>query len=105
MLAGDAARAGADPAFDAHLMPIGDWATAVWEGWMPERAMERLTAAAKKKLKKAKRVWAVVKGPAAAMVASCQRLGWTVIGSTEICTDQGEALVLLLDPQRQSNSR
>ena len=56
MLADEDARAGADPAFDAHLMPIGDWATAVWEGWMPER-MERLTAVAKKKLKKAKNVW------------------------------------------------
>ena len=97
MLADENARAGADPAFDAHLMPIGDWATAVWEGWMPERAMERLTALAKKKLRKAKNVWATVKGPAAAMVASCQRLGWTVIGSTEIRTDQGEVLDLLLD--------
>ena len=44
------ARAGADPAFDAHMMPIGDWATAAWEGWMPERAMERLTATTKKRL-------------------------------------------------------
>ena len=31
MLADGNARAGADPAFDAHPMPIGDWATAVWE--------------------------------------------------------------------------
>ena len=59
--------------------------------------MERLIAVAKKKLRKAKNVWATVKGPAAAMVASCQRLGWTVIGSTEIRTDQGEVLDLLLD--------
>ena len=59
--------------------------------------MERLTGLAKKKLKKAKNVWAVVKGPAAAMVALCQRLGWTVIGSTEIRTDQGETLDLLRD--------
>ena len=28
-LADENAEAGADPAFDAHLMPIGDWATAV----------------------------------------------------------------------------
>jgi len=42
-------------------MPIGDWATAVWESWMPERTMERLAAAAKKKLKKAKNIWAKVK--------------------------------------------
>ena len=38
MLADENAKAGADPAFDAHLMPIGDWATAVWEGLpMPPR--------------------------------------------------------------------
>ena len=97
ILADGNARAGADPAFDAHTMPIGDWATAVWESWMPERAMERLTIVAKKKLRKAKNVWAKVKGPAAAMVASSQRLGWTVVSSTELQTDQGEVLDLLLD--------
>ena len=91
------ARAGADPAFDAHIMPIGDWATAVWEQWMPERAMERLAAKAKQKLKKAKNPWAKVKGPAAAMVASCRRLGWTVVNSTELRTDQWETLHLNLD--------
>ena len=74
-LADENAKAGADPAFDAHNMPIGDWATAVWESWMPERAMERLVAKAK------------VKGPAAAMVAS----------SNELRTDQGETLDMCLD--------
>ena len=98
ILADENAKSGADPAFDAHTMPIGDWATAVWESWMPERTMERLAAAAKKKLKKAKNIWAKVKGPAAAMVASCRRLGWTVISSTEILTDQG----LTLDLHRDS---
>ena len=38
-LADENAKAGVDPAFDARLLPIGDWATAVWESWMPERAM------------------------------------------------------------------
>ena len=68
------AKAGADPAFDAHLMPIGDWATAVWESCMPERAMERLAAKAKQKLRKAKNAWGKVEGPAAAMVASWQKV-------------------------------
>ena len=98
ILADENAKSGADPAFDAHTMPIGDWATAVWESWMPERTMERLAAAAKKKLKQEKNIWARVKGPAAAMVASCRRLGWTVISSTEILTDQG----LILDLHRDS---
>ena len=97
MLADEYAKTGADPAFDAHLLPIGDWTTAVWESWMTERAMERLVAKAKQRLRKAKNVWAKVKGPAAAMVASCQRLGWTVVISTELRTDQGETLDLHQD--------
>ena len=79
-------------------MPFGDWTTAVWEKWIPERAMERLVAKAKQKLRKAKNPWAKVKGPAAAMVAFCYRLGWTVVSSTELRTDHGETLDLLLDP-------
>ena len=31
------------------------------------------------------------------MVASCRRLGWTVVNSTELRTDQGETLHLNLD--------
>ena len=37
------------------------------------------------------------KGHVAAMVASCRRLGWTVVISTELRTDQGETLDLHLD--------
>ena len=86
-------------------MPIGDWATAVWESWMLERAIERPAAKAKQKLRKAKNPWAKVKGPAAAMVASCRRLGWTVVSSTELRTDQGETIDLHLDSPAASNSK
>ena len=64
---------------------------------MPLRTMERLTITTKKKLRKANNTWAKVKGPAAAMVASCYRLGWSVVSGTELLTDQGETLDLLLD--------
>ena len=102
MLADENARSGADPAFDAHLMPIGDWATAAWEGWEPERAMERLVAKAKQRQRKAKNVWAKVKGLAVAMVASCRRLGWSVVNSTELRTDQGETLTRRLPSNLKS---
>ena len=59
--------------------------------------MERLAAKAKQKLRKAKNPWSKVKGPAAAMVASCQRLGWTVVNSSELRTDQGDTLDLHAD--------
>ena len=29
----------ADPAFDAHEMPIGQWAQAVWDMWLPREAL------------------------------------------------------------------
>ena len=64
---------------------------------MPERAMERLAAKAKQRLRKAKNPWARVRGPASAMVASCRRLGWTAISSSELRTDYGETLDLYLD--------
>ena len=98
MVADENAKAGAGPAFDAHLIPIGDWATAVWEKWMHEGALERVTTAAKRKIKKATRIWAVSKGVAVAMVDSCQRLEWIVIISIEFLTDQGNTLDLMLDP-------
>ena len=34
----------ADPAFDAHGLPIGDWSMAVWEGWEAEGVMQRVIA-------------------------------------------------------------
>ena len=54
--------------------------------------------AAKRKLRKAKNIWAVVKGPAAAMVASCHRLVWKVNSGTSLRTDREEPIDLLLDP-------
>ena len=60
--------------------------------------MKRVTNAAKRTIKRAKNTWAVVKGTGAAMVASCERLRWEVISSTEVLTHHGETLDLLLDP-------
>ena len=25
----------ADPAYDAHMLPVGEWSLAVWEKWLP----------------------------------------------------------------------
>ena len=49
----------ADPAFDAHLPPIGDWANAVWEEWVPEASLYRLVRYGLLKLRRAKKTWAV----------------------------------------------
>ena len=93
LLLADGSRTGrADPAYDAHDLPIGQWACAVWEGWLPQISLLKMVAKAKAKLIKARRVWAIVYGPAAALVASCGRIGWTVIDGFNLVTDQGRTL-------------
>ena len=82
----------ADPAFDAHELPIGAWAEACWEGRLHYTALEGLVQGARRALLKAKRPRAVVKGPAAAMLASAQRLGWYVRDAMHAVTDAGVEL-------------
>ena len=35
MMADASANGRADPAFDAHKLPIATWALAIWEAWLP----------------------------------------------------------------------
>ena len=91
-------RGRADPAYDAHTLPIGEWARAVWEDRLPRPALRALAAQAKLQLARSKRIWASVKGPGAAMVASCARLQWTVLDAFQLRTDAGVVLDLRLDP-------
>lgn len=98
MMADGGPKGRADPAFDAHDMPIGQWAMAVWEGSMPKKSLLQLAASAKSRLIEAKRIWSKVFGPAAAMVASCARIGWTVIDALNVMTDDGTPLNFAADP-------
>ena len=88
----------ADPAFAAHAGPIGEWSQAIWEQWMPLRALERLATSARGRLERAVRPWSVVRGPGAAFVATAMRLGWTVHDARRITTDAGRDLDLAVDP-------
>ena len=96
MMADGGSRGCADPAFAAHVDPVWHWTMAVWEQWLPIRAMQQLVAGASRRLSQAKHPWGVVRGPAAAFVASVQRLGWTVHTAVEVCTDSGVTLRLCL---------
>ena len=98
ILADGGPRSMADPAFAAHLQPIGEWVAAVWEKWMPEAALERMVIDAKRRIAKARSVWSVCYGPAAAVVASWARLKWTVADAVTLRTDEGKFLSLKLDP-------
>ena len=57
-----------------------------------------MVARAKVKIAKAKRVWHVVRGPAAALVVTCSRIGWRVNSALLITTHEGRQLDLTLDP-------
>ena len=97
-LADGGPRSYADPAFQAHLQPIGEWAAAVWEDWLPRAALHRMVIDAKRRLAKAVNAWSVCYGPAAALVATCARIKWIVCDAVTLKTDEGRVLHLLLDP-------
>ena len=88
----------ADPAFDAHMMPIGEWALACWENWATEVAMEAIIKVALAMVAKGKNRWATVYGPGAALVMTCIRIEWQVVSARHLVTHEGEMLDLKLDP-------
>ena len=100
MMADASANGRADPAFDAHKAHIVTWAFAVWETWLPIPLLEQLMANAIPTLRNARRVWAMVKGPAAAVVATVARIGWQMLNATQVLTYVGHMLDLKLDPPK-----
>ena len=89
VLADGTVKGRADPAYDAHMMPLGQWAQAVWHEWLPLEALNKLTASAKRIVRMLQpcEVWKQVKGQATAMVASAQRIGWSVCDASHLVTD------------------
>ena len=98
LLADGSDRQRTDPSFDAHAIPIGRWAEAVYMGWCPLPLLRSSLARARVKLLSCPRPWSVVHGPAAATAASAHRIGWTVHDATTFSTDLGRTLDLLIDP-------
>ena len=100
ILADGSQRGRADPAFDAHTMPIGQWSQAIWHKWLPLTTLSRTVDKAKRSVRLLQpcEVWRSVCGPASAMVASAQRIGWTICDATHLITDDGESLHLCSDP-------
>ena len=87
----------ADPAFDAHLLPIGMWAAAVWNKRLPLESMHRMVTKGKRQIAKARNVWSVCRGPATAFIATCYRLKWVVKGAVTVITDNGKVIQFHLD--------
>ena len=86
-----------DPAVEAHALPIGRWATAIWERWAPlrdmEGAFERMRAAAQ--ATDGIPEWRSVAGPVAAFAASLARIGWTAEDAMRLRDDLGTCWHLL----------
>ena len=98
MYLADGHRGTLDPAFDAHGLPIYMWCLALSQSWQSPQLLERVAElAAHKVLEDGVVLWARVAGPAAALIASITRVGWTMQRGRHILTDLGESLDLLLD--------
>ena len=88
----------ADPAFAAHTDVISHWAQAVWNKWLPIHNLQTSLDDARARVAEAAQPWRVVYGPAAALVSTLQRLGWSINGVTEFVTDKRRILDLTVDP-------
>ena len=99
VLIAESAKVGwaADPAFAAHIEPIGQWADAAWHSRLPTKLLDYSIGKAKRAVLAAKRPWAVVRGPAGAVVATAARIGWTVVDATTAVTDVGRHVCFTKD--------
>ena len=74
LLADNKTCGAADPAYEAHIGVIQHWATAVWETWAPRAMLDYTIKNASIRLSRVKHVWSHVFGPAAAYIATLERL-------------------------------
>jgi hypothetical protein len=90
---------GADPAYEAHILPIKGWATAWWEHWSDQQQMHSTFDAAVAKLAEASNSgWQRVTGPAAATAASARRIGWMSTSAWQGTDDIGDDWDFKVDP-------
>ena len=89
----------ADPAFEAHSGVIGHWAQAVWHTWLPINRLQAMIDDGFARTAAAQQPWRVVYGPAAALILTCERIGWKVLNATDIQTDLGRVIKLHEDRQ------
>ena len=99
LYATDGSKGTVDPAFLAHLNPIIAWATAWWDNWTDSDSLSAAHKEATVRIKRAKASkWSVVKGPATAMVATTERLGWVMDSPHSAIDDLGAKWDFKVDP-------
>ena len=87
-------KAGQDPAWGVHSLPLGAWARAVWGGLLPLDDLFLAFEWARRRFVGAQRPWLRVVGPAGAVVASLHRLGWQPLSAVEWVDDLGRHIHL-----------
>ncbi len=97
-LADDRPDQSLDPAYDAHKLPIGRWAEAMFSRWAKREAMEDTMRRERARLAKARRPWGAVRGPAGAVLATAERINWRFVDARRLVTDTGRTLDLTADP-------
>ena len=98
LVADGSLRGRADPAFEAHSDVIVHWAQSMWNLWIPTQLMQVSLEDAMVRTASAANPWSVVYGPAAALVCTAHRLGWTIHHATSLTTDEGRKIDLQADP-------
>ena len=97
LLAADGNTGTLDPAFDAHIIPL--FMRAWWQKWQPLQSLCDAAENAKERIMvDGAAAWRKVTGPAATLIASAQRIGWTIDQGRYVECDDKENLDLLLDP-------
>ncbi len=97
-LADDRPGQSLDPAYDAHRLPIARWAEAVYSKWADRNAMRDAMERERTRLTRARRPWAAVRGPAGAVLATAERIGWRFVDAEHLVTDRGRLFDLTADP-------
>ena len=99
MMIADGSKTGkADPAFEAHASVAQHWAQAVWNAWLPVDDLQASVDYARGRIDKAQQPWAVVTGPAAALICTLDRLEWRVVSAVLLVTDEGREVDLRVTP-------
>ena len=99
LMVADGTKTGrADPAFPAHVDVAQHWAQAIWNKWLPVESLQTSLDYARQRTTESTRPWSVATGPAAALLLSLERVGWTVHDATNITTDRGREIELSTDP-------
>ena len=93
-----------DPRFVGNGAPINAWATAWWDNWATRKDLQSAFSMASAGAGTLGKVaWNSVKGPCKAVIATCQRIGWSSTDGRRFRDDVGATWDCALDPPEVIN--